>query len=640
MKKSRSKRTRLLLLGLIACNGCGSLPNKYKLNDRSQFCSAPAHSPTCGVSQLQLSEPCINQVCDLGTGEPVSPLDLDESLLTSANVLNFSLDDCIQQALSTSKIMRDLGLTVIRSPQSVTTTLDPALVFTDPGSGEEAALSLFDANLFASSLFEANNRKFNNQFFGVNGNYNQSLNTSQVGISKRSATGGLYTIRNVTLADNNNQSGNRLGRQSWETFFEVEVKHPLLQGAGTEFNRIAGPGSSPGQLNGVLIARTRTDISLVDFERSVRDLVAEVENAYWDLYFAYRDLEAKIDLRDIAEETLAKRVAKADAGDASKSDIAQAKEQVLRFQADIVDAINGRPIDGTRTNNGASGGVFRGNGGVRIAERKLRLMIGSAINDGQLIRPSDSPSSVPVIFDWPNAIANALTRREELRRQRWVIKQAELELIANRNFLRPQLDVVTRYRARGFGKELFKSNPDGKAFFDNNLQEWNAGLEYTLPVGFRRAYAAVRNSELALARANEVLREQERGVHMGLSNALAESKRSYENAILQKLRLDAIVEQLNAMKAREDSANTPALDVVLETHRRLLDSRLRYHQAQIEYAISLRNVHFEKGTLLSYHNVHLSESEFNGSASLDATELLSYQDASVQSLGKDPIIAQ
>ncbi|HAC90982.1 MAG TPA: hypothetical protein DCF63_10185 [Planctomycetaceae bacterium] len=86
--------------------------------------------------------------------------------------------------------MRDLGGTVVRSPQTTTTTLDPALIYTDPRAGEEAALSAFDANFFASNIFEANNRRFNNQFFGVNGRFNQSLNTSLVGISKRSATGG------------------------------------------------------------------------------------------------------------------------------------------------------------------------------------------------------------------------------------------------------------------------------------------------------------------------------------------------------------------------------------------------------------------------------------------------------------------
>ena len=60
-----------------------------------------------------------------------------------------------------------------------------------------------------------------------------------------------------------------------------------------EFNRIAGPITTPGVYNGVLIARLNTDVALTDFEIAVRDLVSNVENAYWDLYFGYRVLDAR-----------------------------------------------------------------------------------------------------------------------------------------------------------------------------------------------------------------------------------------------------------------------------------------------------------------------------------------------------------
>ncbi|MBX3421665.1 MAG: TolC family protein [Pirellulaceae bacterium] len=617
--------------------------NRQLFMSGGQHCNAPAHCPTDSFAQLRQSDALLCHECAGAELSVFSPLDVDESQVGQSATMHMSLEQCIRDALQSSKVMRDLGVTVIRSPQTTNSTVDPAMIYTDPRTGEEAALSAFDAQLFASNMFESNNRKFNNQFFGVNGRFIQSLNTTQIGLSKRSATGSTFTVRNVTIADNNNQSGNQFPgrRQSWESFFEVEARRPLLLGAGTEFNRIAGSAIGPGQLNGVLLARTRTDISLVDFERSVRDLVAEVENAYWDLYYAYRDLEAKIEMRDIAEDTLRKRSAKVGAGDVATGDIAQAREQVLRFQSEIVDALNGRPIDGTRTNNGSSGGTFRGTGGVRVAERKLRLMIGLPINDGTLIWPTDTPTTIPTTFDWTNSLADALTHREELRRQRWVIKQSELELIANRNYLKPQLDLIARYRARGFSDQLLTRHPiDGSHFFDDDLQELNAGIEYVMPIGFRRAHAAVRNSELSLVRANEVLREQERGVQLGLSNAVADSKRSYESMNLHHHRLDAIVEQLNALQAREEAANTPELDVVLETHRRLLDARLRFHQSQIDYALSLRNIHFEKGTLLNYHSIYLAESASSRNAVADAQVRASMQDGNVRVSHRDSIVAE
>ena len=61
-------------------------------------------------------------------------------------------------------------------------------------------------------------------------------------------------------------------------------------------------GFPPGffLFNGVLLARLNTDVSLADFQTATRNLVSDVENAYWELYFAYRDLHAKKVARDSA----------------------------------------------------------------------------------------------------------------------------------------------------------------------------------------------------------------------------------------------------------------------------------------------------------------------------------------------------
>ena len=111
----------------------------------------------------------------------------------------------------------------------------------------------------------------------------------------------------------------------------------------------------------------------------------------------YRDLEARKQVRDIADETFRKLEARK--ATERVSELAQAEEQYIRFQSDVVDSLNGRAIDGTRTNNGSSGGTFRGTGGVRISERKLRMLIGIPINDGRLIHPTDQSLVAKVNYD-------------------------------------------------------------------------------------------------------------------------------------------------------------------------------------------------------------------------------------------------
>lgn len=585
----------------------GCFPN----HRASPFSALPSFSnatdETNRWDQLHRSDPPVS-VCSAESDTSSSPFDIDITTLTSETTLNLSLEEAIQLALSNSKILRDLGGTVLRSPQSSTSTNDPAMALTDPRFGEEAALAEFDAVVKSSAFFEKNDRQLNNRFFGNQGIFQQDLHNYQLGISKRSATGSTMSVRNFTTYDSNNQLSNAIGRSSFDQILETEIRQPLLQGAGTEFNRIAGPGARPGQINGFLIGRVRTDISLTDFERSVRDLVADVENAYWDLHFALRDLEARVDARDIAFVTA--RKLEAQTATQGVGDAAQALEQYYRFESDVIDSVNGRPVDGTRTNNGSAGGSFRGTGGLRIAERRLRLILGMAINDGKLIRPSDEPAQAPILYDWNSSSNEAIARREEIRRQRWVIKQRELELLANRNFLKPQLDLVGRYRFRGFGRDLINYDDKSDAvsnLLSGNYQEWQAGLDYALPVGFRKAYTAVRNSQLALHRETEVLKEQERVVLFGLSNAMNEMKRSYDSMQLQEKRLNEIVRQLQSLQAKWEAGKDPALDVLLETHRRLLDARLRYHQSRVEYALAIRNVEFEKGSLLEFCKIRLAE---------------------------------
>jgi outer membrane protein TolC len=575
--------------------------------------------PTSGESQLRISQPVFEVCCPPEVDVGLSPLSIDLSQLKPEDFQSLTLQDAIQIALANSRVMRDVGGAVLRSPTAITSVNDPAIVFSDPRYGEEAALSEFDAVLTSSAFFEKNDRQLNNRFFGNQGLFEQDLQNYGLALTKRSATGGRYIVRNSTIYDSNNQLSNAIGRSSWEQIMESEFRQPLMQGAGTRFNRIAGPGASPGQINGVLIARIRTDISLAEFNRAVRDLIADVENAYWDLYYSYRDLEAKIDARDIA--LLTARKLESQTATQGVADAAQAKEQYYRFESDVIDAIHGRVIDGTRTHNGSAGGSFRSTGGLRVTERRLRLLLGFPISDGRLLRPGDEPTQAPIACDWYFSSAEAINSREEIRRQKWIVKQKEMELIANRNFLMPQLDVVGRYRFRGFGKDLLayddRSNAIGN-LLDGNYQEWQAGVEYAMPIGFRKAHAAVRQSQLLLHREMDILREQERLALFGLSNAMNEMQRAYDTMQLQERRLEEILRQLQSLQARWESGQDPALDVLLETHRRLLDARIRYHQTRIEYALAIRNVHYEKGSLLDYNNVTLSESLSDPKAYQDA----------------------
>ncbi len=130
----------------------------------------------------------------------------------------------------------------------------------------------------------------------------------------------------------------------------------------------------------------------------------------------------------------------------------QAREQFFRLDAEVQDALYGRLVEKSTTNN------FRGYGGVQASERRLRLAMGLSASDGRLIRPSEEPTMAEIAFDWDELTTECLDRHVELRRQRWMIKRREMELLAARNFTLPQLDAVAGYRFRGLGRDWINSS--------------------------------------------------------------------------------------------------------------------------------------------------------------------------------------
>ena len=194
--------------------------------------------------------------------------------------------------------------------------------------------------------------------------------------------------------------------------------------------------------------------------------------------------------------------------------------------------------------------------------------------------------------------------------------------MASKNHLLPRVDALGSYRLQGFGRNLFgdgnelnlsgtfEEQIDSSAFgslLNGELQEWELGVDVSVPLGFRRQHVARRHAELNLAREHAVLQEQEREIIFGLSNAMGELQRSSRTRTANLNRLDAAQNQFAAIQNIWREQDT-TIDLVLEAQRRVIEAKLEYFQTQVEYMLALKGVHFEEGTLFDYHNVALTES--------------------------------
>jgi outer membrane protein TolC len=361
---------------------------------------------------------------------------------------------------------------------------------------------------------------------------------------------------------------------------------------------------------GGAVARINTDMALSDFEMATRNLVADVERAYWNLYYAYRRLDSVRSGWTAATETYHSTKTHADVGSARGRayQLAQAKENFFTFKHQTQLAQNN---------------LFK-------AESAMRYIVGLTASDGRLIRPIDEPITAPIQLDWDNVKREALFRSPELRKLKWAIKQRELELTASKNFMLPQLDLDAAYRVSGAGKELLvpdnsRSNAYG-SLTGGNYTGWSLGLTATAPFGWRRELAGVRNAQLNLAKHIKLLNEQELELLHQITNSFQEISSAYQCMQTTYSSYRAATEEVEAVRNAFE-AETVTLDQLLQAQRRQSEAETGYYSSVVDYNLAIMTLHYRKGSLLEFNNVCLSESEWPAKAYFDAKRRASERDA-------------
>jgi len=580
---------------------------------RPHYLREPGELRTYVDSQIQIEYPDIQTESLDEVTKTKSPITLSKPDFDKP--WDLTLQEAVQTALRNSKVIRNLGSVtpfgfadgLSGRTAGATTVYDPAIFETDPRSGVLAALAEFDAQFTTSMFWQKSDRPQNvstTEFGFVPFNYQQDQGQIDMSLSKKAATGTQFSLRNQTIYDQNNRGFGRALPSDWYTAIEGEVNHPLLRGNGTMVNRIP-----------LLLARINTDVSVAMFESAVRNMVLDIENTYWDLYTAYRNLEAAKIARDSAQVTWKIAYEKMVGGIETAQAEAQAQEQYFFFQAQVETAWND----------------------LLKAEQSMRWLMGLSPTDGRVIRPSDEPAQAKVVFDWQQSHEEALIRSVELRQQKWSIKRRELELKLARHNTLPQVNLVAMYRWLGYGDQLIGSRngldfvaPDSNAvegLTGGNYQEFRVGIDIRPPkFGARAEFAALRNAELNLKRDVARLEDMELNTSHLLTTAMKGLDYTHRQAQLHYNRWAISKKEVDSAVALYRGGKT-TLDQVLQSQRRHAQAQTDYYRALGSYSKAIADVHYRKGSLLSYNDIHLSEGQWPDKAYDDAMERARQRDA-------------
>lgn len=528
-------------------------------------------------------------------------------------IWDMTLVEAVHTAIANNKMIRTRSGQgqLLANPTQFPSVYDPALRasgFLFGNRGVEAALADFDTT-FATSMIWGRNETVSNALFTSGTVPPGFVSTSETAqfqsqLSKTIATGG-----NFALSHNWNYLGSNspglLFPSAYSGSLAFQYTQPLWAGAGVEFNRIAGPprgggfGAITGVNQGVTIARINEDISIADFESAVITMVRDVEDLYWELYLSYRQYDAENANRDSAlrswREVKAKMEVGAAGGNAAAE--AQARENYFDTRARVEEAL---------------GAIYR-------TENQFRRLLGLPVNDGRIIRPADDPLRAELVLSWESALAEALTRRVELRRQKWQVKSLELQQIAAENACNPQLNFVSNYQVNGFGNDLLQyDSADGitadgydsaySTLTRGDQTGWGLGLQFSMPIGLRTARATLHNTELQLVKARTALAAQELDISHELAEAIQNLDQAYMTARTNFDRRVASERRVQATEAEyEAGVRDATLDLVLRAQASKAAAEIAYFTSLVNYNKAIVELNRQRGTLLEHNGISLAE---------------------------------
>lgn len=464
-------------------------------------------------------------------------------------VVRLTLDEAIQRTIENNYAIR-------------IQTYNPAIEATRIVEAEAA----FDAVYFANASYNRQDRPSPSALVGTQSDA-RNLDT---GVRKLLSTGATIQASYSLNRQKSNLVFQTLNPSYFNQFI-MELRQPFLRGFGLDFNR-----------SRIELARLDETISQERMRREIREVIFNVEQAYWRVDQLRRDVVISSRLLTNLETILRWLTERQDAGfDVYPIQLNQTATRIEVNQAEFIRTVNQ----------------------LYNAETALK----SLMNDPELnlsedveIIPVSLPTVEPLVVDQLSEITTALSHRAELHEAKLSIEKAQIAIGVAKNQALPRLDLLFRYMIDGLG-----GNPDRalKQLSEDDFHEYLVTLQFEWPIGNRGPQAAIRRARYQQAQAINAHRAAIENVIREVKVAIRDLKSAYDQIGPSLKASEASRDQLRATRERMIRRDPASLEVELNAHQTLAGSRRRLLNSVIEYNIALANLERQKGTLLEYNNI-------------------------------------
>lgn len=537
---------------------------------------------------------------------PIRPLPSAERVgVDITNQLTLSLDEAIEMALQNSNDIDESRNDV----QSAEFNL-------------RAAQGIYDPVIISESYYQRSTTPTASTIGGAtNGAVSQSSFVGNAGASGYSPYfGGSYSA-DFTSSRLNSTSQNATLNPQFPSALVFTYRQPLFRGFRFDNNR-----------RQIEIAKKNLGLTDAQFRQKAIETIVQVEQAYWDLTYALRNLQVQIDAVKQARQQLESNQRLVAKGVLAPINIVAANSQVTTFEQSVYTAQE----DVTKAEN-----ILKT---LMLADRNSPVW-------RQPITPTSEVSLEIPRVSLEFAVADALKNRPELVQLQ---NNADINKIDERFYReqkKPQIDLVGNYQTQGLagtpqiriGSTVTANsiltqrvndlstiaglpplpittttaatvpgilNGGYLQSYENLLLQrfptYRVGVSISLPFRNRTAEANLGRTLVAGTRIENQRAQQEQVIEAEVRNSL-QSLRSSEARLASALASRQSAEQLYASEQRQFKVGTTTLYLVLQRQTELLTARGRELQAQTDLNKAISAFQRATGTTLSVNNITVSE---------------------------------
>jgi outer membrane protein TolC len=457
---------------------------------------------------------------------------------------------------------------------------------------------------------------------GSSGKVTQSDFRSNFGASGFSPFAGGSYIADFTTARTTTNNQNSLLNPQYPTVFNLSYIQPLWRGLRFDNNR-----------RNIEIAKKNLSLTDAQFRQRAIEVIAQAEQAYWDLVFALRNLQVQIDAVKQARVQLESNQRLVASGVLAPIDVVAATTQITTFEQSVYTAQE----DVTRAENNLKT--------LMLAERTSEIW-------SRPITPVSPISLEPPRVGLEIAIADALKNRPEITQLQTQTEINQIDQRFYRDQTKPQVDLVANYTSNGLAgtaNEISRTsntvNPELLARINQLSQTQNLppltfeptttisappdalvggffsslgglltqkyptyriGVRIDLPLGNRVAKANLGRSLAEESQIGNQRAQQEQIIEAQVRNSL-QALRSAEARLASALAARTSAEQLYESEQRQFRAGTTTFYLVLQRQTELLAARGRELQAQTDLNKAISEFQRSTGTTLSANNVTVTD---------------------------------